>query len=70
MPLTNAEKQQRWRERHIERRRTVQRVAGLLLRRTWSDEHFAEFGELLRSLLPTTGIATLRRALRSRRRAD
>jgi len=30
MAMTNAEKQKNWRERHIHKRRTVQRVTSLL----------------------------------------
>ena len=65
MALSNAEKQQRWRERHISRRRTVQHLASLLLRRAWSEEHIDELGQLLRSLIPSWYIADLRRALKT-----
>jgi len=34
MALTNAEKQRRWRAAHTDRRRTVQRVASMLMRMT------------------------------------
>ena len=64
MALSNREKQQRWRERHIERRRTVTRIASLLLRRTWSDEHFEELGGLLQSTMNRAAIVSLRRALK------
>jgi hypothetical protein len=66
MALSNREKQQRWRERHIVRRREVQRIASLLLRRTWRDEHFEELGGLLQSMMNHTAIAALRRALKPR----
>ena len=64
MALSNREKQQQWRERHIGKRRTVQRIAGLLLRQSWSDEHFAELGGLLTSLMGRAAIVALRRALK------
>jgi hypothetical protein len=64
MALSNSEKQQRWRERHLTRRRQVQRIAGLLLRRTWSDEHFKEIGDLLQSMMSRDAVAALRRALK------
>ena len=70
MTLNNREKQQRWRERHIARRRTAQRIAGLLVRQTWSDEHFGELGSLLQSLMNRTEIAALRRALRPKTNAE
>ena len=37
MGLSNAEKQARWRARHVEQRRRVARIANLLLRRSRSD---------------------------------
>jgi len=64
MALDNREKQQRWRERHILRRRTVQRIASLLLRQRLEDPHFEELGNLLRLLIPSQSIAALRRALK------
>src|SRR5215471_12320094 len=64
MALSNAEKQKNWRERHIERRRTVQRISGLLLRRTWSDEHFETLGGLLQQ--NREAARALRRALKPR----
>jgi hypothetical protein len=70
MALSNSEKQQRWRERHLARRRQVQRIAGLLLRRKWGDEHFKELGDLLQSLLSRDDVAALRRALRPRTSAE
>jgi hypothetical protein len=37
MALTNAEKQRAWRQRHAERRRTVVRIATMLMRRSHKD---------------------------------
>jgi len=62
--LTNAEKQARWRERHIERRRTAQRVTNLLIRQKWPDGQIEELAGLLRSFLTAVGVANLRRALK------
>jgi hypothetical protein len=70
MALSNSEKQQRWRERHLARRRQVQRIAGLLLRRAWSDEHFKELGDLLQSMMSRDAIVALRRALKPRTDAE
>jgi hypothetical protein len=64
MALSNREKQQRWREHHIHRRRIVQRIASLLLRQTLQAEHFEALGALLRSLMTQAAIADLRRALK------
>jgi len=38
MVLSNAEKQARWRERHIARRRDAQRIVNLLVRKHLTDE--------------------------------
>jgi hypothetical protein len=64
MALSNREKQQRWRERHIAKRRNVQRIASLLLRRKWDDEHFEELGGLLQSVMNRAAIAHLRTRLK------
>jgi hypothetical protein len=37
MPMSNAEKQARWRKRHVEQRQRAARIANLLLRRSRSD---------------------------------
>jgi hypothetical protein len=42
MPLTNAEKQKRWRAAHGDRRRTVQRIATLLMRHSHPEGHTDE----------------------------
>jgi hypothetical protein len=65
MALSNAEKQARWRERHIKRRRDAQHVANLLTRRHWPDGDVEEIASALRVLLTSTGIAALRKALRN-----
>jgi hypothetical protein len=57
----NREAQARWRERHIRQRRTAQRVANLLVRRSWTDEHIREIAADPRAILPTRDIAALRR---------
>ena len=62
--LRNRGAQARWRERHIAKRRTVQRVANILLRQRLTDEHFAELGVLLRALFNMEAIRALRRELR------
>jgi len=64
MALSNSEKQQRWRERHIGRRRCVARIAAILLRRSWTDEHLKELGGELQFLMNGPAIAALRRALK------
>jgi hypothetical protein len=66
----NREAQARWRERHIGRRRTVQRIANILQRRRWDDEHFETLGDLLRSLMNREALRSLRRALRDQKYAD
>jgi hypothetical protein len=64
MALTNAEKQARWREKHIARRRNADRVATLLVRTKWPDGHVAEIAAALRPFFRPTEIAKLRRALK------
>jgi hypothetical protein len=64
MALSNREKQQRWRERHIAQRRSAQRVASLLMRRRWENEHFKELAGELRAIMNTAAIVALRRALK------
>ena len=64
MTLTNAEKQARWREKHIQRRRDADRVATLLVRAKWPSGHVEEIAASLRPFFTTAGIAALRRALK------
>jgi hypothetical protein len=65
MALTNAEKQARWREKHIGRRRDADRVATLLVRTNWPDGHVEEIAGALRAFFNTEAeIAALRRALK------
>jgi hypothetical protein len=45
MPLTNAEKQARWRKRHADRRRTVARIATMLMRRQLTNKHTTELAQ-------------------------
>jgi hypothetical protein len=68
MALSNAEKQARWRERHIDKRRRAQRMVNLLMRKQLTDEHVAAVAGLLAGFFNQTGIRTLRRELQ--RRAD
>jgi hypothetical protein len=63
MALTNAEKQARWRERHIVKRRNVQRIVNLLVRRQLTDAHIEELAGLLYGLLSREGVRILRRHL-------
>lgn len=69
MALTNAEKQARWRQHHVERRRAVARIATLLMRRShttgrrieaklgWNgvtfDAYFLDLAHLLAGVLKT-----------------
>jgi len=64
MALSNAEKQRRWRERHIKRRRDALRVASLLMRRNWPDGHVEAIARQLWVFFNADGIARLRRALK------
>lgn len=64
MALTNAEKQARWREKHIVHRRTAQRFVNLLVRQNQTDEHIVEMADLLATFFNREGIRTLRRRLR------
>jgi len=64
MALTNAEKQARWRERHIGKRRSAQRVANILVRQKWPDETVKELAVLLGQFLTRHGARTLRQELR------
>jgi hypothetical protein len=70
MALTNAEKQARWREKHIGRRRNADRVATLLVRTNWPDGHVEEIAAALHPFFTTHGIAVLRRALKPMTRED
>jgi hypothetical protein len=64
MALSNAEKQARWRERHIEERRNAQRIVNLLVRKDRPDDRTREVASLLHLFFNTGGIAALRRALK------
>jgi hypothetical protein len=64
MVLSNSEKQARWRERHIAKRRNAQRIVSLLLRRDLTDEHIEQVANLLNSFLNPEGVRILRRRLR------
>jgi hypothetical protein len=64
MPLSNAEKQARWREKHIASRRGALRIATLLMRRNWPEGHVEEIAAELKRFLSTAGVAALRRALK------
>jgi hypothetical protein len=78
MPMTqdtdqrqlNRDAQARYRERHIGKRRTVQRVANILMRQSWTDEHFETLGGLLRSIMNREAIRALRRELREAKRTE
>jgi hypothetical protein len=63
MALTNAEKQARWRERHIVKRRSAQRIVNLLVRRQLTDVHIEELAGLLYGLLSREDVRLLRRHL-------
>jgi hypothetical protein len=63
MPLTNAEKQRRYRERHIKKRRDAQRIVNLLMRKQMTDEHITQVAALLNSFFNREGVRTLRRDL-------
>jgi len=65
MAFTNAEKQARWRERHIAARRSAQRIANLLVRRKWPDGTIKELAVLLGMFLTREGVRSLRRELRA-----
>jgi hypothetical protein len=64
MALTNAERQARWRERHIMKRRDAQRIVNLLMRKHRTDDHIGEIAVLLSLFLNRQGGRTLRRRLR------
>jgi hypothetical protein len=64
MALTNAQKQARWRERHIERRRTAQRLANLLMRKYVSHGQIEDVAAILYSFFNREDLRTLRRELR------
>jgi hypothetical protein len=64
MPLSSAEKQARWRERHIMQRRNAQRVANLLVRQNRPEGHVEELAGLMRMFLNREDIRGLRRALK------
>jgi hypothetical protein len=66
----NREAQARYRERYIGKRRTVQRVANILMRKTWTVKHFDELGVLLRAIMNREALRALRRKLRDTARTD
>jgi hypothetical protein len=63
MPLTSAEKQRRYREKHIKKRRDAQRIVNLLLRKQLTEEHVGQVAGLLSLFFNRHGIRTLRREL-------
>jgi hypothetical protein len=64
MVLTNAEKQARWRERHISKRRAAQRIVNLLVLKHLTDDQVEDIADLLVTFLNRQGVRTLRRRLR------
>src|SRR5262245_37990763 len=65
MALSNAEKQARWREKHIAKRRDAQRIVNLLVRKQLTDDHVKQIAALLDLLLNNRElIRSLRRELR------
>jgi len=64
MVLTNAQRQARWRERHIRKRRAAQRVVHLLLRKYRTDVHIDEIAGLLHAFFNRDDAHKLRRRLR------
>src|SRR5262249_6005783 len=65
MVLTNAEKQARWRERHIAKRRDAQRIVNLLVRKSVTDAHVKQVAGLLNMFLNRHGVRLLRQALKA-----
>jgi hypothetical protein len=65
MVLSNAEKQARWREKHIERRHRAQRIVNLLVRKTLTDEHVEQVANLLGGFFSRHGVRVLRRRLKA-----
>jgi hypothetical protein len=63
MPLTNAEKQARYREKHILKRRMAQRIVNLLVLKHWTDEHIKEVAHLLAQFFYREEARMLRREL-------
>src|SRR5215472_3523973 len=64
MALSNAEKQARWRERHILKRRAALRIVNLLVRKHLADTHVEQIAALLNEFLNQHGVRSLRRALK------
>jgi hypothetical protein len=60
----NREKQARWRERHIEKRRRAQQIVNILVRKTLTDDHVGEVAALLNTFFNRHGVRVLRRRLR------
>jgi hypothetical protein len=65
MALSNAEKQARWRERHLAQRRNAQRIVNILVRKTLTDEHIEAVAVLLNTFLNRHGVWVLRRQLKA-----
>jgi hypothetical protein len=65
MALSNAEKQARWRERHLAQRRNAQRIVNILVRKTLTDEHIEAVAVLLNTFLNRPGVRVLRRQLKA-----
>jgi hypothetical protein len=63
MVLTNAEKQARWRERHIGKRRDTQRIVNLLVLKHLTDDHVQDIADLLVMFLNRQRVRILRRRL-------
>jgi hypothetical protein len=64
MVLTNAEKQARWRERHISKRRAAQRIVNLLVLKHLTDDQVDDVADLLFTFLNRQGVRALRQRLR------
>ena len=64
MALTNAERQLRWRERHIRKRRNASRLANLLMRVNFSDAQITEIAFILNGFFNRGAMRMLRRELR------
>jgi len=60
----NSDKQARWRERHIIKRRYAQRIVNILVRQSLTEDHIKQVARLLTEFLNREGVRTLRRALK------
>jgi hypothetical protein len=63
MVLTNAEKQARWRAAHAERRRNVQRIATILMRRRRTNKHISELAQRILMIIKLRSGKALQREL-------